>query len=407
MVTDMEVLEHIESRKEDVIAFMQKLIQTRSVTGEEEEIGLLMEEECSRDGLIVDLIEPVDGRISIVAKTKQTNPGPTMMMYSHYDTVPAGDLDAWDHPPFGGEIADGYLWGRGAQDNKIATCGLTMAYRLLKELGLQLNGQLIFTHVADEEKGGTYGFQEILKRGYGEGVDYLYYGHGGDPKNIGIAANGSRGASILVKGRSAHTAQLEDGVNAVVLGSNLVMELQELADRVNKRTFHLPGTNSIMRSRFSINRIHGYVANNNVPDECEIFIDRRYTPGENAEEVDDEYRQVMESATRKYPDLSVDYEIIPGNLVSVAPADSALVKGIQDAAVTVMGYKPEPVGGSHSSDHGWFVARHGKPFASYGVGGEGVHSANERILVQDIISTTKVYALSILKIMGVDDYNST
>lgn len=405
MVNDMEVLEHIDSRKDDVVSFMKKLIQTRSVTGEEAEIGSLMEEECSRDGLIVNSIEPVEGRVSIVAKTEHESPGPRMMMYSHYDTVPAGDPDAWDYPPFGGEIAGGYLWGRGAQDNKIATCGLTMAYRFLKELDLQLKGQLIFTHVADEEKGGKYGFQEILKRGYGEGVDFLYYGHGGDPKNIGIAANGSRGASILVKGRSAHTAQLEDGVNAVVLGSSLVMELKELADRVNKRTFHLPGTNSVMRSRFSVNRIHGYVANNNVPDECEIYVDRRYTPGEKAEEVDDEYRQVIKSAMRKYPDLTVDYEIIPGNLVSVAPADSVLVQGIQDAAMNVLGYKPVPVGGSHSSDHGWFVDRHGKPFASYGVGGEGVHSANERILVQDIISTTKVYALSMLKIMGADNYN--
>jgi len=364
------------------------------------DIASLMEKACSRDGLIVDSIEPADGRVSIVAKTERVNHGPKMMMYSHYDTVPAGDPDAWDYPAFSGKIADGYLWGRGSQDNKIATCGLTMAYRALKELGLQLNGQLIFTHVADEEKGGRYGFQEILKRGYGEGVDFLFYGHGGDPKNIGVAANGSRGTSILVKGRSAHTAQLEDGVNAVVMGSRLVVELQDLADRVNKRAFHLPGTNSVMRSRFSVNRIHGYVANNNVPDECGIYVDRRYTPGEKAEEVDKEYQQVIDSAMRKYPDLSVDYEIVPGNLVSVAPADSAIVQGIQDAAITVLGYKPEPVGGSHSSDHGWFVSRYGKPFASYGVGGEGVHSANERILVEDIIRTTKVYALSMLKIMG-------
>ena len=407
MIVDKDVLNYIKSKEDEVISFMQKLIQTRSLTGEEAEIGSLMEKECTGDGLEVEIVEPLDGRISIVASTEHRAPGPRMMMYSHYDTVPAGDIGSWEYPPFSGEIAEGYLWGRGAQDNKIATCGLTMAYRLLKELGLRLNGQLIFTHVADEENGGRYGFQEILDRGYGKKVDFLFYGHGGNPQNIGIAANGSRGASILVRGRGAHTAQLEDGINAVVQASRLVMELQELAERVNRRTFHLPGTDSVMRSRFSVNKIHGYVANNNVPDECEIYVDRRYTPGEKAAEVDDEYKEVIDGARRKYPDLMVDYEILPGNLVSVAPANSALVRGIQDAAIKVMGYKPEPVGGSHSSDHGWFVARHGKPFASYGVGGEGVHSANERILVEDIISTTKVYALSMLKIMGAENYDPT
>jgi len=60
------------------------------------------------------------------------------------------------------------------------------------------------------------------------------------------------------------------------------------------------------------------------------------------------------------------------------------------------------VGGSHSSDHGWFVRRHSKPFASYGIGGEGVHSPNERIKIQDITATTKAYALSMIHLLGAD-----
>ena len=403
MITEKQVLDYIESKRTEIISFMQRLIQTYSVTGEEAKIGELMKQECLRDGLEVDIIEPLEGRVSVVAKTDKAPPGPHMMMYSHYDTVPAGDSASWSHSPFSGEIAEGYLWGRGAQDNKIATCGLTMAYRALKELNIPLKGQITFTHVADEEKGGKYGFQEILERGYGEDVDYLFYAHGGKEESIGVAANGNRGASILVKGRSAHTAQLEEGVNAVVGASKMVLELQELANDVNTRKFHLPGTDSVMKSRFSINKIHGYIANNNVPDKCEIYVDRRYTPAETTEQVDQEYKNIIEKARRKHPDLEVEYQVMPGNLVSVAPADSELVKGIQEAAQIVIGYKPKPVGGSHSSDHGWFVARHGKPFASYGIGGEGVHSANERIKVDDIIKVTKVYALSVMKILGTSE----
>ena len=396
-----QVIEHIDSKRDEIISFMQKIIQIPSVTGNEAEIGALMAEECTKDGLDVDIVEPKEGRVNIVAKYTGTGEGPRMMMYSHYDVVPAGDLDSWEHPPFGGEIHDGWLWGRGAQDNKIATCGLTMAYRALRELGVKLKGDIVFTHVGDEEVGGLYGFQEVLKQGYGEGIDMLYYAHGGTADTIGVAANGSRGATINVLGRSAHTARLEQGVNAVVNAARLVADLQELADEVNNREYHLPGTESVMQSRFSINKIHGYVAHNNVPDKCEIEIDRRYTPGETEEQVDSEYADVIAKAKQKNPSLRVEYEILPGNLVSVAPADSVIVKGIQAAAEQVIGYKPKPIGGSHSSDHGWFVRRHGKPFASYGIGGEGIHGANERIKVDDIIATTKVYALSMMGILGV------
>ena len=396
-----QVIEHIDSKRDEIISFMQKIIQIPSVTGNEAEIGALMAEECTKDGLDVDIVEPKEGRVNIVAKYTGTGEGPRMMMYSHYDVVPAGDLDSWEHPPFGGEIHDGWLWGRGAQDNKIATCGLTMAYRALRELGVKLKGDIVFTHVGDEEVGGLYGFQEVLKQGYGEGIDMLYYAHGGTADTIGVAANGSRGATINVLGRSAHTARLEQGVNAVVNAARLVADLQELADEVNNREYHLPGTESVMQSRFSINKIHGYVAHNNVPDICEIEIDRRYTPGETEEQVDNEYADVIAKAKQKNPSLRVEYEILPGNLVSVAPADSVIVKGIQAAAEQVIGYKPKPIGGSHSSDHGWFVRRHGKPFASYGIGGEGIHGANERIKVDDIIATTKVYALSMIGILGV------
>jgi acetylornithine deacetylase/succinyl-diaminopimelate desuccinylase family protein len=401
MKLNKQVMEHIDSKRDEIIAFMQQLIQIPSVTGDEAEIGAIMVKECSKDGLAVDIVEPKKGRVNVVANYTGTGEGPRMMMYSHYDVVPAGDLDSWRYPPFGGEIHDGWLYGRGAQDNKIATCGLTMAYRSLKDLGIKLRGDIVFTHVGDEEVGGLYGFQEVLERGYGENIDMLYYAHGGTADTIGVAANGSRGVSINVLGRSAHTARLEQGVNAVVNAAKLVLSLQELADLVNKREYHLLGTESIMKSRFSINKIHGYVAHNNVPDKCEIRIDRRYTPGETEEQVDKEYADVIAKAKKKNPDLSVEYQILPGNLVSVAPADSKIVKGIQAAAEQVIGYKPKPVGGSHSSDHGWFVRRHGKPFASYGIGGEGVHSANERIKIEDIIATTKVYALSMIGILGV------
>ena len=276
-----------------------------------------MKRELTGDGLEVDVVEPLPGRVNIVAKHKGPGEGPRVMMYSHYDVVPAGDLGTWKHPPFGGEVSDGYIWGRGAQDDKVATCGLTMAYRALRQLGVKLRGEAVFTHVGDEERGGRYGFQEVLNRGYGEGVDCLFYAHGGKPDQIGIAANGSRGLTLTVKGRSAHTAQLEEGQNAIVDAAALITDFQELADRVNARSYSLPGTDSVMKSRFSVNRVHGGVANNNVPDTCEIFVDRRYTPGETEEQMN-RTLNFADEIRRRHPGAEVPiqpYVPLPGTLL--------------------------------------------------------------------------------------------
>ena len=403
MSNDEKVLNYIDDHKDEIIGFMQKLLQTKSVTGDESEIAALMAEESERDGLEVELVEPAEKRVSVVARYKGTTGKPKVMMYTHYDVVPPGDPETWSHPPFAGEIADGWIWGRGARDNKVATCGIAMAFRAIKESGIKLKGDIVFTHVADEEKGGKFGYRVILEKGYGDDVDFLFYPHGGEGDKIGIAANGAVNYYIKVLGRSAHTSRLEDGINAVIKAAKLVGRLKPLADEVNSREYHLPGTDTVMKSRFSMNGISGYVANNNVPERCEIIIDRRYTPAETAQQTQEEIMAVIDELKAEDSEFNVevDARFEDGNPVSVSPADSDLVRAIQDAAEKVVGFRPPPAGGSHSSDHGWFVQRVHKPVASYGHGGEGAHSANERIKVEDVLLTTKVYALTIMNIMGV------
>jgi acetylornithine deacetylase/succinyl-diaminopimelate desuccinylase-like protein len=93
------VLKHIDSKEKDVVSFMQKIIQIPSVTGKEAEIGSFMAKECRKDELEVEIIEPKEGRVNIVANYMSNVDGPKVMMYSHYDVVPAGDLDSWKYPP--------------------------------------------------------------------------------------------------------------------------------------------------------------------------------------------------------------------------------------------------------------------------------------------------------------------
>ena len=402
MPHEEKVLDYIDAHSDEIVAFMQKLIRTRSVTGDESEMGRLMAQECEKDGLDVEIVEPAENRTSVIARYKGSTGKPQVMVYSHMDTVPAGDPESWTYPAFSATIEDGILWGRGTADNKVATCATTMAFRAIRNLGITLKGDIIFTHVADEENGGKFGFRNIMDSGYAEGVDYLFYGHGGRKEQIGIAANGSASVVITIKGRAAHTRALEDGINAVEKAAELIVRLKKLGDEVNKREYPLPGTDTIMMSRFSVNKCTGYVATNCVPDKCEIIIDRRTTPGENIEDAEREIRRVVEEMAAEDPEFEAEVSFNTRMDVSVSPADSELVKSFQRAAEKIVGIKPVPVGGSHSSDHGYFVTKHGKPVASYGTGGAGTHMANEHIAVEDIILTTKVYALTMLDLLGVE-----
>lgn len=402
MPHEEKVLEYIDAHSDEIVAFMQRLIRTRSVTGDESEMGRLMAQECAKDGLDVEIVEPAENRTSVIARYKGTTGKPRVMIYSHIDTVPAGDPESWTYPAFSATIADGTLWGRGTADDKIGTCASTMAFRAIRSLGIDLKGDIIFTHVADEENGGKFGFRNILDSGYAEGVDYLFYGHGGRKEQIGIAANGSASVVITVKGRAAHTRALEDGINAVEKAAELIVRLKKLGNEVNKREYPLPGTDTIMMSRFSVNKCTGYVATNCVPDKCEIIIDRRTTPGESIEDAEKEIRRVVEEMAAEDPEFEAEVSFNTRMDVSVSPADSELVKSFQRAAQKIVGIKPVPVGGSHSSDHGYFVTKYGKPVASYATGGVGTHMANEHIAVEDILLTTKVYALTMLDLLGAE-----
>lgn len=400
MSLDEQVVKYIDSHRDEAIALLQKLIRTQSITGDESEAARIVAEECKRDGLEVELVEPAKNRVNVVARYRGAVGKPRVMWYSHYDTLPPGELSQWTHPPFSAEISDGFIWGRGASDNKTATCASIMAFRAVKNLGIKLKGDILFTHVCDEEKGGKYGFKYLIDHGYGEGIDCLFYPHGGPPERMTIAANGSRKFDITVKGKAAATSTVEEGINAIHNAAKLILRLQELGDKVNARTYLLPGTDSTMKSRFSINKCHAYVADNSVPATCEIRIDRRWTPAETTEQIEQEIREVISGLKKEDPRFDAELTVIPEMDLSVSAADSDLVKRIQKAAKKVIGYEPKPAGGSHSSDHGFFNTRYHKPLASYGIGGIGTHSPNERIKVEDVVLTTRVHGLLMIDLLG-------
>lgn len=409
MSYDEQILEYVDSHVDEVISLLQRLIRTESTTGDEADVAKIVAEECRKDDLEVELVEPAPNRVNVIARYHGTEGKPKVMWYSHYDTVPTDDLSKWTHHPFSAKIADGFLWGRGASDNKTATCASIMAFRAVKDLGIKLKGDILFTHVCDEERGGTYGFKHLIENGYGEGIDCLFYPHGGRVKYVTVAANGSTRFEIKVKAppveepsspTQASRILERERSNAIIEAAKLIPRLQKLGDEVRTRKYLLPGTDSTMQSRFSINKCHAYLADNFPPKVCEIHIDRRWTPAETPESIEREVQEVIDELKKEDPRFDAELTVVPGMDLSVSPSDSDLVKRIQKCAKKLIGFEPEPMGGSNSSDHGYFNTKYGKPLASYGIGGTGSHSPNERIKVENVILTAKFHGLLMTDLLG-------
>jgi acetylornithine deacetylase/succinyl-diaminopimelate desuccinylase-like protein len=122
----------------------------------EGEVGAYVEAELQRLGLRTQLFEPEPGRVSVVTRVEGAKPGPALVVHGHTDVVPA-DPKHWTVDPFGGEIKDGMLWGRGAVDMKNMDAMILSALGGILESGRRPARDLVVAFLADEEAGGVLG----------------------------------------------------------------------------------------------------------------------------------------------------------------------------------------------------------------------------------------------------------
>ncbi len=252
--------------KKNLLAFVQRAVQTKSFSDEEGELAHLVLEEMQR----LDYDEAfIDGTGNVVGKIGD---GPRIVHFdSHMDTVRVNDPEHWRVPPFSGEIADGYLWGRGSVDMKSALGASVYAAAIAKRSGYLAGKTVYVTGSVCEE----YCDGENLKHLYRDlslKPDFCVICEPSD-NVITLGHKGKAQIRIRTKGVSAHGSAPEKGVNAVY-------EMAEIISRVD----------ALNRSLYRENEPHGTVvlsdiscvsaSLNAVPSECAIYLDRRLALGE-------------------------------------------------------------------------------------------------------------------------------
>jgi acetylornithine deacetylase/succinyl-diaminopimelate desuccinylase-like protein len=150
--------------REQATRYLQDLVRidTTNPPGNETRAAEYLAGVLKREGIESTILESVPGRGNLVARLKGDGRAAPLLLMVHLDVVPA-EADKWTHPPFGAEIADGFLWGRGTLDTKELAAMELMALLLLKRANKTLGRDVIFMANADEEAGGRMGAGWMVK----------------------------------------------------------------------------------------------------------------------------------------------------------------------------------------------------------------------------------------------------
>lgn len=401
------LIQAVEERQEELIALCGNLIKINSENpeGDSTEITDFIVSYLKKHGFEPETFEPQEKRFNILAR--YGNPeGKTLIYCGHDDVVPHGNLENWDFDPCAGDVVDGFLRGRGASDMKAGLGGLIFALVLMKEMDIDLEGELLLAVVPDEETGGGAGVPWLLKEGVVRG-DGCLIAEPSSEYNPTIGQKGSYWFELEVFGTPGH------GSLSPIIGGNAIVDCIRAIERIRK-LFEVRGemtpeqeeliavTKKYMREvetskepfqdiidhiSCNIGRIEGGRTPNMVAESCKVLIDCRLPLG-----VKEAW--VTEYIERNLKELGLRYKLTRFGIRSEAnytSAEDPVCRAIIDNLAEISGHEAYGVQQWASSD-----ARHFReydiPVLQYGPAYlSTIHGYNERVETWKIVQAAKVY----------------
>jgi succinyl-diaminopimelate desuccinylase len=317
--------------------------------------------------------------------------GPLIHLNGHYDVVPVGH--DWTKDPFGGELADGRVFGRGAADMKSGLAAQIVAVEALRRVGRRPN--VVQSAVPDEETVGVRnaGMGFLVEQGLLEG-DAVIITEPFGPDGVGIGHKGAIWGEITILGRQAHGSAPQLGSNAVEAMARYLAHLDaHLRPQLEQRVTDYGVTPDNPRSTLSFDTIHGGHATNIVPDRCTVTFNRRLIPGEDLEQARRELLAPLADVRHEYREL---YSTEPTLVSEDEPVVAAAKR-----AVAALGLTPRVLISAGSDDQRFVVHNAGITNSLvYGPGQTGLsHIADEHIAVDDLLRGTQGLALIIADLM--------
>ncbi len=341
---------------------------------------------------VKDSKSPTGVRPNIIAKYYGENRKKTLWVMAHMDVVPPGDLKLWKTDPYKVVVKGDKIYGRGVEDNQQGLVSGLLAVKAMMDAGVRppVNYALLLN--ADEEVGSEYGIGAILKKHaniFGKEDEFIVP-DGGNAKGdmVEIAEKNMLWLKITTSGKQTHASTPQNGNNAFVAASYLVVALRELYKTFPKkdRLFDVP------YSVFEPTKREANVPNvNTIPGSDVFYLDCRVLPCYTNKQVIDAVTKTAKTIEKKFK-VKIRIEVIISEASKPTDKNAAIVKTLAAAVKAVYRNQPkvQGVGGGTVSS---FLRNAGYPAVVYSKLDETMHQPNEYSSIKNTLGDAKVFAL--------------
>jgi acetylornithine deacetylase len=416
-----DVANRIEETRDELVSLVEALVEKRTIDGNEKPGQQVVIDELEGLGLEPDVWEPdvsklrdhpgyfdtktyeehgYDGRPNVAAVIEGSGEGRSLGVAGHIDVVSV-DENKWNYEPWEATIEGNRLYGRGTCDMKGGLAAGIHAAKVLEELGVELEGDLILESTIDEEAGGTGGALSALERGYRPDAAIISEPYG--VPDIGIASAGVLYFRVTVDGRAAHAAHAFDGVNAAWKATRIFEALRELEAERQQRISFQPAVTERPTAEGSVTNLNVGIFNagdwpSTVPSEAVMECRLGWPPGETREEVRAEIEETIQKVVENDDWLSehppeVEWFGWSAEAHEV-DRDAEITQLARKNAEAVTGGQSDWVGGLAGLDERFYVNYYDIPCPSVGPRGENIHGADEYVEIESLVDTAQTIALT-------------
>jgi len=398
-----QLLAQVGSHRDEMVEALSEMIRIPAIGPESGGSGELERSRYLRDILDhskfddVEMYDALDERVrlrlrpNIVARKKGRS-DQTIWLVAHMDTVPPGDLNSWNTPPFSPRLVDGKLYGLGTEDNGQALIASLFAAETLMNMGVEFERSLGLVLVADEEAGNERGIQFLLKEGVFKPGDIMFVPDHGTPRGdeVEIAEKHILWLKFTVTGRQTHASRPDLGLNAMRVGSELITFLQDFLHRKYNARDALFNPD---RSTFEPTKRLQTMGNvNTIPGEDIFYFDCRILPAYEVDAVRSDITAVLDIFEQK-TGTKIKMETVQLTR-SGPPSDleGEGMKALRWAVQKVRGVEPRPVGIGGGTCANFFRLAGMNAYVWQTID-ELAHTPNEYCVVDNLVDDAKVFAV--------------
>src|SRR5215470_1344281 len=356
-MSESELLDWIESDRAELIEFLRAFVRQRSPNppGDTRSTARFLTQYLEARALPHRIIAPHPEMPNIVATFEGGLPGKHLVLNGHIDVFPVADDGlGWTRDPWGGELVDGKIYGRGVADMKCGTSASIWTYIYLSRMKDRLRGRLTLTAVSDEETFGPYGSRYLMEHHPEVHGDALLNGEPSSPFSVRFGEKGPLWLEITVRTPGAHGAYTHASKSATQTAMAVAAALEKLgaiepqlsdnvrsaidAGRATMDRAMGPGAGAIVdKVTLNIGTIKGGAKVNMVPSSASLEADIRLPLGMTKEEIMAGVGKIMET----FPEATV--KEINCNLPSWVDPDCEIIRIVQQNVEALRGFRPQPI----------------------------------------------------------------